>query len=99
MEVNQKIIQEQMFLKNLDAPYTVSNNIIKDVKTEYNTFPYRKWYKGKYSSHKPIVDKREAGFRPVEFQTNKMYFVHSYRNLNFQPPCSSEPKDSVIISP
>ena len=99
MEVNQKIIQEQMFLKNLNVPYTVSNNIIKNVKTEYNTFPYRKWYKGKYTSHQPIVDKREAGFKPIESQTNKMYFVHSYTNIHFQSACSSEPKDSIIISP
>jgi hypothetical protein len=35
----------------------------ESVTTDYDHFPYTRWFRGKYNSEQPIIAEREAGFR------------------------------------
>ncbi len=53
-------IQQIINLKNQDRPYLSGGPTIK---TDMDTFPYPRFYRGRYESTKPIVIDREAGWR------------------------------------
>ena len=42
--------------------FTVKN--AKSVLTDYDTFPYHRYWRGDYKSSAPIIAEREAGWRP-----------------------------------
>lgn len=92
-------IRYQIHLKKGSSPYysTISNNT--NVITDYDVFPYTRYYRGEPESDKPIISEREAGWRPrnedcyntkykrLEKQT-KHHDVQNPRHY-FQPPCST----------
>ena len=46
--------------KSYNPYYTSTTNVI----TDYDEFPYKRWYRGIATSSDPIVAEREAGWRP-----------------------------------
>ena len=58
-------IKEQIIRKKSTNPYFSTKDTIKGVITDNDHFPYRRFYRGKAESNKPIVMEREAGWRNV----------------------------------
>lgn len=59
--------------------------------TDMDVFPYTRFFRGVYSSDKPIVMEREAGFRPVH---NNCYSSHintrtELDTIVYEYPCST----------
>lgn len=57
-------IREQINMKKSPYPYLATIEQSAQVLTDYDTFPYPRWYRGVPQSSKPIVAEREAGWRP-----------------------------------
>jgi len=56
-------IRAQIKLKKGNMPYHATAASARGVTTDYDTFPYPRWYRGVPQSHQPIVAEREAGWR------------------------------------
>lgn len=56
-------IKKEIFNKNSSNIY-YSNNVIYDIKNDYDIFPYPGWFKSDVKSDKPTVAEREAGWVP-----------------------------------
>jgi hypothetical protein len=98
-ERNVKNIQYQINLKKGSNPYFSTVKTNKNVITDYDTFPYPRYFRGEFASTAPIVAEREAGWRPrneVCYQSESeqsaskklQHDIASPRNF-FQPPCST----------
>jgi len=57
-------IRSQIMMKKGSDPYYATASQAKSVTTDYDTFPYPRWFRGIPSSTVPIVAEREAGWRP-----------------------------------
>lgn len=79
LQLNTRHIQNQIYIKNKSMPYIATSLSALNVITDYNTFPYTKWYKGHHLSDNPIVDSREAGFRVLK-PSPKPVALESYAN-------------------
>lgn len=66
-----KMIYEKEF--NCKPFYATIGNS-ESIVTDYDVFPYPRWFRGVYNSDRPVVAEREAGFR----QRND----NCYRNIN-----------------
>ena len=89
---NTHYIQSQIQLKKNTNPYYSTKNQVAEVITDYDNFPYQRWFKGVYNSTVPIVAEREAGYRPrydncYKFRGNSEPAV--YPNHCFEAPCST----------
>lgn len=67
MEKNIKIIKEEIAKKNSNNPYR-TGHVIYTVNTDYDIFPYNRWFKGDVQSSEPKIDEREAGWIPKRKQ-------------------------------
>jgi hypothetical protein len=64
MDYKRKIIEGQMLAKNLyDIPYYANRGAVTQIVTDYDHFPYQRFYRGKYDSSEPCIAEREAGWR------------------------------------
>ena len=61
--LNVKNVREQIYMKNNYKPYIATTNQTKQVLTDYDVFPYPRWYRGIYDFSEPIIAEREAGWR------------------------------------
>lgn len=104
---NEEILQKQIHMKtNMDMPYFCPNTIYRQIKTDINEFPYRRFFRGKVNVSYPSIYGRDAGYSPIE---NSPAFVSrpppetNLTNLCFQLPCSTvlpcNNQDCVFISP
>lgn len=91
-------IRYQIGIKKETNPYWSSTSTNKNVITDYDTFPYTRYYRGNPDSSIPIVAEREAGWRPRnedcynsvlirEDKNKKHHDIVRPRNY-FQPACS-----------
>jgi len=89
--MNIQIIQNQISKKKQSIPYYGTNNDLNNVITDYDHFPYTRFYRGSYMSPDPIVSEREAGYRPVKnecYASNGCYTKPIYPKHCFQSGCS-----------
>lgn len=84
---NEKIIKEQITLKQMYEP-TFVNNTVYSVNNDYDVFPYTRWYKGIASSDKPHVADREAGWIPKKIVKKVKPAKPEESKMCFQAPCS-----------
>lgn len=69
-----------------------TQNSIEHVITDYDHFPYNRWFRGVYYSDRPIVAERQAGWRD---RRNNCYKMHCSGNPNpypkhcFETACST----------
>ena len=49
--------------QNSGDPLAATAELVKRVRTDYDHFPYQRWFRGRYNSSIPIIAEREAGFR------------------------------------
>jgi len=60
---NEQHIKRQIELKKQSEPYYANISDAKEIITDYDTFPYSRWYRGIPESSNPIIAEREAGWR------------------------------------
>ena len=58
-------IRNQIELKKSPIPFYATSQDALSVITDYDTFPYPRYFRGVPASIVPIVAEREAGWRPV----------------------------------
>ena len=96
---NTQNIRYQINNKKGFCPYYGTRMNNKNVITDYDTFPYSRYFRGDAHSDIPIVAEREAGWRPrnedcydskyVRNESQKKHHdIVTPRNF-FQPPCST----------
>lgn len=84
-------VREQIEMNNLNIPFHATINYANSVVTDYDTFPYHRWYRGQAISDVPIVAEREAGWRPQRnrcYKDNTVPPPKEYPNHCFEGPCS-----------
>ena len=79
--------------KKSHNPYHATHDSATSVITDFDHFPYNRYFRGHYSSPTPIVAEREAGFRPRHDNCYKVKIPPSgqsspYPNHCFEGPCS-----------
>jgi hypothetical protein len=85
-------IQYQISLKKGFNPYHATIDTASSVLTDYDTFPYPRYFRGIPSSDVPVVAEREAGYRPRYdscYKMKKDIKNVPYPNNCFQQPCST----------
>lgn len=90
---NVRNIRSQINSKKNSEPYYSTANEAKEVITDYDTFPYPRYFRGIPEVTTPIVAEREAGWRT---RHDSCYKFHKpdlpceiIPNLCFQAPCST----------
>ena len=85
-------VRRQMGKKiNYSKPFLPTGEMVKDVVTDFDNFPYNRFFRGVYYKDNPIVVEREAGWRPHEDKCYKKAHFHEkryYPNHCFEAPCS-----------
>jgi len=85
-------IKNQINMVNNSNPYFANNQTILNTVTDYDHFPYSRWFRGVSYYPEPIVAEREAGYRKLE---NSCYNVNRPRQRQeeishcFEPACST----------
>ena len=87
-------VRQQILLKQGSRPFLATENEGAGVLTDYDSFPYPRWFRGVYYSQNPIVAEREAGYRPrhddcYNFKTCPGGEKPDYPNHCFSAPCST----------
>lgn len=93
-EYNVNNIRSQIQGKKSSLPYYATSNQAKEVITDYDTFPYPRYFRGVAPLPVPVVAEREAGWRP---RHDNCYRVIEPDNIPrpklpnncFQAPCST----------
>lgn len=92
---NIRNVRSQINKKKSFKPYIATIDQVSQVVTDYDNFPYNRWYRGIPSSHQPIVAEREAGWRNRQdncYKVNQPSIddnKNSYPNHCFESPCST----------
>ena len=60
---NVNIIRDQIAAKVQSKPFMASQNAVDLTVTDFDTFPYPRYYRGIYQLSEPVVLEREAGWR------------------------------------
>ena len=92
--VNIANVREQIVRKKCNSPYFATTDHYNQVWTDYDVFPYTRFFSGIPLSSKPIVAEREAGwmFRKDEcYKASKLSNIceEPYPNHCFQSACST----------
>ena len=69
-----------------------TENEVTEIITDFDTFPYPRWYRGEYQSSHPVIAEREAGYRPIEnqcYDVQRNKITKTYPNHCFEGPCST----------
>ena len=89
---NVKNIHDEIKKKKQSNPYFATTKQSKSVITDYDTFPYPRYFRGKAESSLPIVAEREAGWRPRHDDAYK-----SKIDLDLTPDCvMSSPSSNFL---
>ena len=90
---NINLVREMIEKKEcLDKPFFATSKYIEGIITDYDHFPYTRYFRGRYNYDKPIVSEREAGYRVRhDNNINKTcsYVIDDDKpNVCFQDACS-----------
>jgi hypothetical protein len=76
-------------------PFIATSNDVSTTITEYDNFPYNRWFKGVYNSDTPFIAEREAGWRIRDDEcynkniNERCSSIDHKPNVCFQIPCST----------
>jgi hypothetical protein len=59
-------IQKAKYMKNSNQVYYATQKDIRQVTTDFDHFPYQRFYRGVHTSPYPVIIDREAGYRKQE---------------------------------
>ena len=85
-------VRSQIALEKQSQPFHATVNYAKSIVTDYDNFPYGRWYRGQALSDKPIVAEREAGWRPRQkncYSNFSSPVENKYPNHCFETACST----------
>lgn len=85
-------VREQIAKKSGFLPYLATKKEASNILTDYDVFPYPRYFRGVPTSSVPIVAEREAGWRPRHDDCYKVLqppSEPSYPNHCYQAPCST----------
>ena len=89
---NELVIQQAIRLKNqYQTPYYATRSTVGSCITDFDDFPYRRFWRGEAANPHPVIIEREAGYRFVErncYTTHPVYTVE-YPQHRFEGPCST----------
>lgn len=76
---------------NYNKPYYADYNAINGVMGDFDQFPYKRYFRGRFDSPNPVIIERECSWRP---EINKCYKeivtpVPNPPNYCWEYPCSS----------
>lgn len=80
---NTSFVQSQINQKICSTPYYGTVKTARGVTTDYDNFPYKRYYRGYWDSSAPIIAEREAGFRP---RMDSCYKPNNYKTDPFCTP-------------
>ena len=88
---NADIIRQQILHKMAPYPYFPPTSQIFDVRTDVDSQPYHRFFRGRPESHDAIVWEREAGYARIRSQTTtpSTTSVVGGDGMCFQIPCST----------
>lgn len=91
-EMNVNNVRVQIAKKKGYSPYLATTEQAVQVLTDYDTFPYPRYFRGIPESSQPIVSEREAGWRPRHDDCYRVLtplnIRNNYPNHCFQGSCS-----------
>jgi hypothetical protein len=85
-------IRNQIKLKKGSNPYFSTSNDAKYVITEFDHFPYTRFYRSVYNCSNPVVIEREAGWRPRRdlcYKSVECNETYDCPDICFQNACST----------
>ena len=59
-------VRRQIERKNSPLPYYANSLSSRHVITDYDHWPYDRWFRGVYYFSEPVIAEREAGWRPQQ---------------------------------
>jgi len=90
---NVQNIRNQIAMKKGDYPFLATSDQYTQVITDYDTFPYPRWFRGIPQLNQPVVAEREAGWRKRDDKCYKVLNPNVgttyYPNHCFEVPCST----------
>jgi hypothetical protein len=92
-QFNEDLIRAQISQKlNYSKPWYASAELATSVITDRDTFPYQRFYRGKFNEENPRIFEREAGFRKLNnpcYTPMYVYPEETQPNLCWEGPCSA----------
>ena len=91
-QTNVNNVRKQILRKQSSTPYFSTEQNGAGVLTDFDSFPYQRFYRGVPESDKPIVLEREAGWRPRHDNCYKLPPVNNpevYPDHCFEVACST----------
>jgi hypothetical protein len=87
---NRSFIDQAKYLKNKSNPYYATTKDVRQIETDFDHFPYKRFYRGVYNSPKPVIIEREAGYRQIEptCYKEKLIVKSEYPKHCFEGPAS-----------
>lgn len=85
-------IRSQISKKKGNLPYFPSQEDVTSIITDYDMFPYIRYFRGEYTSTEPVIAEREAGFRKRMdscYESRVCQKEDVYPNNCFEAPCST----------
>lgn len=89
---NVRNVRAQIVEKKMSRPYHATICDADQVLTDYDTFPYPRWWRGVAGLSEPVVAEREAGWRPRRdpcYRLNNAVEESPYPNHCFEAACST----------
>jgi len=86
-----EFVRDMIQRKNGSSPFYTTIDSVKNVITDYDHFPYTRYFRGVATYPEPIVAEREAGYRTVQNQCYEVNAVVPKQKVDycFQYPCST----------
>ena len=87
---NAEHIHKLKQMKNNTNPYYPTQQSIRSIVTDFDHFPYQRFYRGVYENERPVILDREAGYRMQENSCyrEKIVTKTEYPNHCFEGPAS-----------
>ena len=85
-------IRKQIALKNTPNTYVANGSDVGRIITDFDHFPYTRWFRGVYYYPDPIIAEREAGFRPIQnscYSVVQPYVQEPQPNTCFESACNT----------
>ena len=96
-EVNVTNVRAQIAKKKGCSPYLATVGHSTQVLTDYDTFPYPRYFRGVPESSRPIVAEREAGWRPRHDNCYKV-LEPKEQDMNYPNHCFEAPRTRLYMN-
>ena len=79
---------------NPNRAYYATNKTVKKFTTDFDNFPYSRWYRGQNQESRPVIIDREAGYNKINLMIaplddRNIKFDHNLSDLCWETACST----------